>query len=168
MKVLMSIFVSVQVRRPVYAKLQRLAVLTGDESSAIERLIAHWESSTSVPEPSKGTSEMQFWHTSRGDVLRVGEQLQGTDYGKVHHATVERDGIRYNGILHSSLSAAACAVKHARGLKGPSANTDGRKFWKLRDPKTNRWIPVSALRPVHRIDADALLAELEEGKEIMK
>ena len=166
----MSGFVSVQIRRPVYQKLQRLAVLTGDESSAIERLISHWENSTpsgSQPPDKKAASEVQYWHSSRGDILQVGEILQGTDGRKIHQAIIERDGIRFpinNGILHASLSAAARAVKHARGLKGTSASTDGRKFWKVRDPKTNRWVPISVLRPAHKIDVEKLLAELQETK----
>ena len=162
----MSTYVAIQVRRSVYVKLRRLAVLTGDESSAIERLITHWENSTPASEQpaSKVQPETQYWHSPRGDMLRVGEQLQGTDGGKIHHAQVERDGIRYNGVLHDSPSAAARAVKHARGLKGTSASTDGRKFWRLRDQKTNRWIPISALRPTPRIDTNALLAELGSSK----
>lgn len=161
----MSDFVAVHIRRPVYEKLQRLAVLTGDESSVIERLISHWESSTPPSSQSgtgKATPEAEFWHSPTGDVLRVSELLQGTDVGKIHQARVERDGIRYNGVLYDSPSAAARAVKRARGLTGPSANTNGREFWKLRDPKTNRWVPISALRHTHRVNVDKLLAELQE------
>lgn len=162
----MSDFVAVQVKRHIYNKLQQLAVLTGDESSAIERLISHWENSMPgavSPRPERVTPEMQFWHSPTGDVLRVGEILQANDGGKTHQAIVERDGIRYpatNGILYDSPSAAARAVKHARGLKGPSASTNGREFWKFRDPKTNRWVPISVLRPSHRINVEELLAKL--------
>lgn len=162
----MSDFVAVQVKRPVYRKLQKLAVLTGDESSAIERLISHWENSgpDSVhPRSEKVTPEVQLWYSPTGDVLRVGEILQANDGGKTHQAVVERDGIRYpanNGVLYDSPSAAARAVKEARGLKGSSASTNGREFWKFRDPKTNRWVPISVLRPSHRVDVEALLAKL--------
>ena len=159
----MSDFVSVQIRRPVFEKLQRLAILTGDVSSAVERLISHWESARSaLPQASveKPPAQAQFWHSPTGDVLRVGEVLQASDAGKTHHATVERNGIRYNSVLFDSPSAAARAVKHARGLKGSSANTNGRDFWRLRDPKTNRWVPISSLRPSYRIDADKALDEL--------
>ena len=162
----MSDFVPINVRRPIYEKLQLLAVLTGDESSAIERLIAHWEAGSPPVEPrrEKAAAPVTLWHSPTGDVLPVGETLQGTDGGKVHQATVERDGIRYNGAVYDSPSAAARAVKEARGLKGPSASTNGREFWKLRDPKTNRWIPINALRPAHRLDGDALLDELIRAK----
>ncbi len=161
----MSDFVSVQIHKPIYEKLQRLAVLTGDESSVIERLIAHWENSTLHPTKSrseKTVASVQFWHSSAGDMLPVGELLQATDGGNTHQAKVERDGISYNGVLYDSPSAAARAVKHARGLKGPSASTNGREFWKFRDPKTNRWIPISALRPVHGVDVEKLLAKFQE------
>jgi hypothetical protein len=163
---LMSDYVPVKIRRPIFEKLQRLAVLTGDESSAIERLIAHWEAGfpTSEPPREKAVPAATLWHSPTGDVLPVGATLQATDGGRVHQATVEHDGIRYNGDVYDSPSAAARAVKEARGLKGPSASTNGREFWKLRDPKTNRWIPINALRPAHRIDGDALLDELIRAK----
>jgi hypothetical protein len=163
----MSEYVSISIRREIVEKLQRLAVLTGDESSAIERLISHWEGTNAVASksmPAKATAEIQVWHSSSGDTLRVGEVLQATDGGKTHQATVERDGIKYKGQTYDSPSAAARAVKHLRGLRGTSASTNGRDFWKLRDPKTNRWVPISALRPTYRIDADALLAELTAQK----
>jgi hypothetical protein len=161
----MSDYVSVNIRRPVFEKLQRLAVLTGDESSAIERLIAHWEAGSLPAEPkSEKAATAALWHSPTGDILPVGTILQGTDDGVVHQAAVERDGIRYNGTVYDSPSAAARAVKEARGLKGPSASTNGREFWKLRDPRTNRWIPINALRPAHRVDGDALLDEFTRAK----
>jgi len=163
----MSDFVSLQVRRSVFEKLQRLAVLTGDESSAIEKLISHWERVPSAlprGSPGKPAAEVELWHSPTGDVLRVGELLQAADAGKTHQAVVERNGIKYNGVLYDSPSAAARAVKHARGLKGSSANTNGRDFWRLRDPKTNRWVPISSLRPAHRFDAEHLIAELDAQK----
>lgn len=158
----MSDLVNVRVQRQIFEKLQRLAVLTGDESSAIERLISHWESAAptnSQPRAETPTKEIQLWHSPSGDVLRVGEILQGKDAGKTHEAIVEGGGIRYKGAIYDSPSAAARAVKRARGLKGPATHTNGRDFWRLRDPKTNRWVSISALRPAHRADADKLLAE---------
>lgn len=154
--------VPIQVKRSVFEKLQRLAVFTGDESSAVEKLILHWENSALAPRASAVhlASEVQFWHSPTGDILRVGETLKAWDAGKTHEATVEREGIKYDGTVYDSPSAAARAVKRARGLEGASTNTNGRDFWKLRDPKTNRWVPISSLRPKYRIDADKALDEL--------
>jgi hypothetical protein len=161
----MSDYVSVNVPRSTFEKLQRLAVLTGDEGLAIERLIAHWEAGSAPAEPrSEKAAVAELWHSPTGDVLPVGTILQGTDDGTVHHATVGRDGIRYNGAVYDSPTAAARAVKEARGLKGPSASTNGREFWKLRDPRTNRWISISVLRPAHRVDGDALIDEFMRTK----
>ncbi|MGH9719146.1 MAG: hypothetical protein ACRD8O_02965 [Bryobacteraceae bacterium] len=158
----MSDLVSIPLRRPVFHKLQRLAVLTGDVSSAIERLILHWENSApTAREPTSiVSSEAQFWQSPTGDVLRVGETLKAWDAGKTHEATVEREGIKYDSTIYDSPSAAARAVKRARGLEGVSTNTNGRDFWKVRDPKSNRWVPISSLRPKYRIDTDRALDEL--------
>jgi hypothetical protein len=145
----MSDFVNLQLRELTYAKLKRLAILSGDESTAIERLIAHWESTnpTVLSTKAERAEKVEHWHSSSGDVLPVGAVLQGRDWGKVHEAVVDRAGIKYDGEVYTSLSAAAAAVKHARGLTGTSANTDGRKFWQIRDAKTNRWIRINSLRP---------------------
>jgi hypothetical protein len=158
----MSDLVTVRVQRHIYEKLQHLAVLTGDESSAIERLIAHWEAGPPSPREGRGeaTAAPTLWHSPNGDALPVGATLQGSDGGKLHHATVQSDGISYAGVVYDSPSAAARAVKKARGLSGPSANTNGREFWKIRDPKTNRWTPIKHLRPTHRPSALMTLDEL--------
>jgi hypothetical protein len=159
----MSDLVSIKIRVPVFEKLQRLAILTGDQSSAIERLIAYWEGANApspAPHP-KDEPQPEYWQSPTGDRLRVGEILRGTDLGKPHEALVQRDGIKYGGTVYDSPSAAACAVKHARGLRGKAASTNGREFWRLRDSKTNRWIPISSLRPSHRHTTTEALAELE-------
>lgn len=164
----MSDHVRVMIRRPVYEKLQRLAVLTGDESTAIERLIAHWEKAESdLPltlQQSEKTPARKLWRSPNGDLLPIGETLQCTDGGKAYQATVERDGIHFRGKVYASPSAAARAVKQLRGLRGPSASTNGRDFWKIRDPSTSRWIPIGLLRPTHQVDVDTLLRDLEEHR----
>ena len=146
-----------------YQKLQQLAVLAGSESAAVERLIAHWQSTSALsPRPSSAeTPSVAFWRSTAGDVLPVGQKLEAVDGGKIHYASVERTGLRYGTKLYDSPSAAARAVKERRGLTGASASTNGREFWKLRHPDTNRLVPLSALRPVHEIDSEALLAELD-------
>ncbi len=159
----MSDLVSIKISVPVFEKLRRLAILTGDQNSAIERLITYWEgSNTTSLAPHAGTEpQPEYWQSPTGDRLRVGEILRGTDVGKTHEALVQRDGIKYGNTVYDSPSAAACAVKHARGLKGKAASTNGRVFWRLRDAKTNRWMPISSLRPSHRQGTTELLADLD-------
>ena len=160
----MSARVPVYVSASTHTKLQRLAVLAGDESAAIDRLIAHWEQSANSKAAASATAPaanaVGVWHSASGDVLPIGERLEGTDAGKTHYATIEREGIKYAGKVYDSPSAAARAVKEKRGLTGSAATTNGREFWKLRDPRTNRLLPISALRPASRISADELLAEI--------
>ena len=159
----MSDLVSIKISVPVFEKLQRLAVLTGDQNSAIERLIAYWEgaNTTTPASHTKAEAQPEYWQSPTGDRLRVGEILRGTDLGKTHEALVQRDGIKYGSTVYDSPSAAACAVKYARGLKGTGASTNGREFWRLRDAKTNRWIPISSLRSSHRANTAEMEAELE-------
>ena len=160
----MSDLVSIQIRKPIFEKLQRLAILTGDTSSAIERLIAHWEkpAPAGASMTSKSKEASQFWHSRTGDVLPVGDRLEGSDLGKIHEAVIERGGIRYNGRLYDSPSAAARAVKQSRGLKGSAANTDGRKFWRIKDPKTHRYVAIKHLSPANRRTVEEMFAELDK------
>ena len=144
-----------------YQKIQRLAVLAGSESAAVDRLIAYWEKSIGPSgDQTPGEVASSFWRSPTGDLLKVGERLEGIDAGKTHVATVEQTGIRYSGKLYDSPSAAARAVKGKRGLFGPAASTNGRGFWKVRDPKSGRLVSLSTLRPHRGVDADTLLASL--------
>ena len=160
----MNDFTPIYVAHATFKKVQKLAILAGSETAAIERLISHWELSASCVEPQKSSNAaatVNLWRSPSGDVLKVGERLESSDGGKTHFATVERTGIKYADKIYETPSAAARAVKEKRGLLGTSANTNGRDFWKLRDPNSNRLVPLSALRPTHKIDSDALLAQLE-------
>lgn len=155
--------ISIPVSADVFARLQRIAVpLVDDKSSVIVKLLDHWEQNPPAPlVTEKGGHErvLDVWRSPRGDVLPVGISLQGPYLGKTFRATVERNGIRHNGKLYPNLTAAAVAAKGQLGRKGRAASTNGREFWKLQDPNTESWIPVSALRPHPRIDPQELLAE---------
>ncbi len=160
----MSALTPIFLTSATYQKVRKLSILAGSETAAIERLISHWEgseASKSLPVSTAVTVATALWRSPTGDTLRVGERLEGLDGGTTHYATVERGGINYDGMIFDSPSAAARAVKEKRGLAGNSANTNGRNFWKIREPNTNRLIPLSALRPFHKVDTDALLAELD-------
>ncbi len=160
----MSALIPIHLAPATYQKVQKLSILAGSETAAVERLIAHWEcSEASNPPlmPMDRAIATSLWRSPAGDTLRVGERLEARDGRKTHYATVERRGINYDGTIFDSPSAAARAVKEKRGLTGNSASTNGREFWKVREPSTNRLVPLSALRPFHKVDMDAMLSELE-------
>jgi len=158
--------VTVAISKPVFERLQKMAApLVDTTSTVIERLIDYWEAQstekTSVAN-SNFKATQPLWKSSRGDALPVGTELRGGYLGKSFTAQVERAGIRFQGKLYDSLSPAAIAAKNLAGTKGKAASTNGRDFWKFQDPTTGQWVPVSLLRPSHRINADELLAELEK------
>lgn len=168
--------VSIQIPAELFARLQQLAVpLVDDVPSLLRKLADHWEAkpggnssaratgtpsvtSTATRTPSPAPD---VWKSGRGDVLRVGAELKGECLGKAFSATVEANGLRFEGGLYESLSAAAVAAKELLGRTGRAASMNGRTFWKIRDPKSGRWIAVAALRPKEHIDTDALFAELD-------
>jgi hypothetical protein len=169
--------VTVQMSSELFGRLQRLAVpLVDDVASVLNKLITHWEASPPKAE-SLGTRAAQIgssatspfpstaaetWIPPRGgDTLRVGLRLQGSYLGQTFYATVETNGIRFNGELYDSLSAAGVAVKERLGRGKAAASTNGRKFWGILDGKTGRWTSIEDLFPRKTIDTDALLAELD-------
>lgn len=160
----MSDQIDVPISSKVFARLQRLAVpLVDDTNSVIEKLIDHWEASppsANAAPQSNEKSTTEVWRSPRGDVLPVGAPLQAEYLGKTFRATVEKKGIRFAGKVYGNLSAAGVAAKGQLGREGRAASTNGRDFWKIQDPVSEQWLPITALRPSHRIDADALLAEL--------
>lgn len=161
----MSDQVQIHVRREVFEKLKRLAEpLVDDTSTVIDRLIRHWETTPPKQGRQAPAEAPEMWQSSRGDVLPVGAPLQGRYKGKTFAAVVARNGVRFEGKVFQTLSAAAVAAKGVTGTKGDAASTNGRDFWALRDPKGNHWVPISALRPHKPIDTDKLLAELMQSK----
>ena len=156
----------VTISKPIFERLQRLAApLVDTTDTVIGRLLDYHEANSknrTMPTGSNSTVTQGFWRSSRGDTLPIGIELRGTYLGKNFSAQVERAGIRFEGELYNNLSPAAMAAKHLVGTKGKAANTNGRDFWKFQDPTTGKWIPVSVLRPSHRINSDELLAELEK------
>lgn len=157
--------ITIRVGRATYAKLQRLAALAGSESAAIERLIALWERGQEAPVPPDSappSADAELWRSPGGDVLPVGTPLEAPYGDKTYHAIVETHGIRYEGKLYASPTAAARAVKkRASGLVGTSASTNGRDFWRVRDPKSGRLVPLSRLNPGPAIDSQQLLKEIK-------
>lgn len=160
----MSESISVHISSSVFARLQQLAVpLVDDTNSVIARLIDHWEANLPnskhvVAQASTTAARSAVWCSPRGDTLPVGATLQGEYLGNTFHATVEKSGINFDGVIYDSPSAAGVAAKGKLGRKGRAASTDGRKFWKIQDPSSGRWISIATLHP--SIDSDALLAEL--------
>lgn len=162
----MSEQVTVAISKLVFERLQKLAApLVDTTDTVIERLLDYWDTrptnSSTPPANSNSTATHTLWKSSRGDVLPVGIELRGAYLGKTFTAQVERAGIRFHGKLYDNLSPAAIAAKNLAGTKGKAANTNGREFWRFQDPTSGQWVPVSVLRPSHRINSDELLAELD-------
>lgn len=160
--------IPVPVSRSIFERLQKLAVpLVDSPSTVIERLLHHWEANPPKAEksrPSSGNEPTQFWQSPRGDVLPVGIELQGAYLGRTFHATVDRNGIKFGGKVYDNPSAAGVAAKNQAGTKGDAASTNGRDFWRLRDPETGRWVPISAINSRDKLVAEKLLAELDQLK----
>ncbi len=162
----METLIPVHVRPITFKKIQKLAVLAGSEADAVDRLLAYWESENEPAPPSSAPQKTRVavWRSTTGDILRVGETIEGRDAGKPCFATVEQNGIRYDGKLYDSPSAAARAVKEKRGLVGDAASTNGRAFWRIRD-RHGHLIALRDSRPNRgrngEVDVDALLAELD-------
>jgi len=161
--------VSFSISSEVFARLQRLAVpLVDDTNSVIEKLIAHWEANPPVPNAIRGPARtppapnleatVAMWRSKQGDVVPVGTPLRARYCGKTFNATVEKHGIRFEGKLFESLSAAGFAAKKTLKRSDDAAQTNGRTFWELQDLTSERWVPVKALRPDPPVDVDALFA----------
>lgn len=132
------------VSNEIFARLQALAIpLVDNPNSIIERLISHWESHP--PVSSATVAAIESWHSSRGDVLRVGTKLQASFRKEIFYATVEKEGIRFDGVLYSSLSSAGQAVKKNNGATDTAAITNGRHFWQLQHHISGNWISVKEL-----------------------
>lgn len=161
----MSEQIQIYVRHEVFEKLKRLAEpLVDDTSTVIDRLVRHWETNPPKNVRESAPEAAELWRSSRGDVLPVGAPLQGRYKGKTFAAVVARNGIRFEGKVFPTLSAAAVAAKGLAGTKGDAASTNGRDFWTLRDPNGDHWVPISTLRPHKPVDANKLLAELMKSK----
>jgi hypothetical protein len=155
----------------VAATLRRLAVLAGSESVAVERLIEFWnanqasDSSHPAMDRSPSNSPAATWRSTTGDDLPVGARLEAPYKGKMYYAVVERQGIKFGKSLFQSPSAAGRAVKASVGVSGAAAQTDGRSFWRIRNPATGRLVPIGELNPRRAIDTDALLRQLSVVKD---
>lgn len=163
----MTDLVSIPVRPAVAARLEKLALIAGSVSEAVERLLLHWEASSplgasTAPRPSSQPQGM--WRSSEGDLLPLGETLEANYKGRTYTATVERGGIRYAGQLHDTPTAAGRAVKRAAGTKGTATSTNGRTFWKLRNPATGKLVSIAELNPGQPIDVQRVLEDLRSVK----
>ncbi len=160
--------ISIQLRREVFMRLQKLATpLVDDVSSIVERLIDHWEkdSQTTPPAAALNNAISQVWYSKRGEPLPVGLQLHKTYLGKKLVAIVTDRGIVFDGKLYDSPSAAAIAAKTLMGTSGDAASTNGWKFWEMDDPKTSKRVSIEVLRAQFAKEqvevGNRLLAELK-------
>ena len=142
--------VPMQVRRSVFAKLQKLATpLIDDPSAVIERLIEHWETNP----PKKGMSsssgneyQKKFWHSSRGEKFPLGIQLRANYLGTMYKADVTERGIEFAGKVYKNPSRAAIAAKKLAGTVLRAASTNGWAFWEMYDSESQKWVSIDALR----------------------
>lgn len=160
----MSNSTTVTLSPEAFERLQRLTTPLFDTGCAIEKLLDFWDEN--APQRANGVtvkraSLPELWHSPRGDKLPVGAPLRAQCMGETFEASVSKKGICFDGSYYASPSAAAVAVKNKLGRYGRAAQTDGRKFWKIQEPGSGRWIPVGSLEPAEKIDVDALLAELK-------
>jgi hypothetical protein len=159
---------AIEVTPATYAKLKRLAVLAGTEAAAVERLIEHWERSqpdspvnSREPKDATGTKAVETWRTPNGDLLPIGIPVFAPYGGKTYEGVVVKGGISYQGKVYDNPTSAGKAVKkHVRGLSGSSASTNGREFWKVRDPSSGQLVSIKDLNPGPQLDANELLREI--------
>jgi hypothetical protein len=112
--------------------------------SAIKSVAAkrgrHGASTEATPAPSPGGALGDTRLPAVGTVIEKRDR-----YGTVRCAcTVEEGGIRYDGNLYRSLSAAAMAAAKDLGLKNKTQN--GYTFWALSKPPGKNADPVAALK----------------------
>lgn len=126
--------------------------------------------------PPKARARPQLRVTDAGSADQVAVQTEGRDrrlppvgtaivkrdrYGASRcECTVEETGIRYDGVVYRSLSAAATAAAAHLGIKG---NVNGFVFWGLTKPGRTGRNPtevVQALGARYRQRVEALLAQL--------
>ena len=137
---------SIEIESHVFEKLQGLATpLVDDANSVIEKLIVHWESTHSGPNPTTPaapTSGDEVFMLSRGEKIRVGLKLRARYKGRAYEARVTQNGIEFENNFYDSPSAAGIAAKRSAGAKGSAANTNGWGFWKYYDERRRDWFSL--------------------------
>jgi hypothetical protein len=143
--------VQVSLSKDVFVKLQEIAEpLIDDINSVIERLINnHLESlslSSKIRIESSSSNNSEFWRSNRGEQFKVGTKLSANYKGKSYNATIQIDGINFEGNLYDSPSAAGVAVKKSAGITGSALSTDGWSFWNMLEPDSNQWVSINTVR----------------------
>lgn len=127
----------IEIELPVYKALTNLLLHEHDTHNAvIERLLQKDGTPKAAPQP-EFPAENAEW-LGHGVTLPVGTELRSNHKRVERIATVRKDGLELEGKLFPSLSAAAIHIV--------GHNINGWNFWKVRDPVTRAWRPMSSLR----------------------
>lgn len=118
-----------------------LTLLLNDEQDSYEevirRLLAARESAQDGREATPKLPEMAGWF-GYGVMLPVGTRLRKRLKGEEYVATVQQDGLEFEGQLHNSLSSAGTAIT--------GYNLNGWAFWEYQNLETGQWESVAKLR----------------------
>ena len=142
--------VQLTVRKDLFERMQRLAVpLIDDFDSILEKLIVNWEEAhqASVERTSRN-ADTKYLVTGRGDRLPVGAELRASytprQSGKTWDfvARVGERGIEFDNKVFRDPSPAGEHAKRLAGAKGNATRTNGRRFWKVLDQRTDTWVRI--------------------------
>ncbi len=87
------------------------------------------------------------FRTSRSIYLPVGAKLMGEYQGQQVYATVQVEGIQFEGEHYENPSSAAVAAKKRLGASEKAAQTNGWQFWQIEmHPGMGMWQPLDVLR----------------------
>ncbi len=113
-------------------------------NDVLRRLLGVGPAEKSRPTPD--TITKGGW-TGKGVTLPLGTQLRMEYRGKLHYGEIEEDGSwLVEGQRFKSPSAAAGGV--ARTKAGTKPSLDGWKYWYVKRPDDQNWVPLSTLRPI--------------------
>ena len=141
--------IQVSIDIEVFKRLQKIATpLVDDTNIVIIKLLDFWEQKEKPPIKSpniEGPVE-KFWVDVRGERFPVGLKLRASYYNQKFDAVIGEEGILFSDKVFDSPSSAAIYAKRLAGTKGSTASTNGWKFWKYFDVKSERWFLINNLR----------------------
>ncbi|MDE0330256.1 MAG: hypothetical protein OXL41_00150 [Nitrospinae bacterium] len=133
------------------AVLRRLLDIADDDSSSQHFLQSDGVQVLSGERPglmsgrslSDEDSEQEWW--GKGVTLPHGTELRMEYRGRLYSGVIENGRWVVEGERFGSPSAAASGV--ARTKDGKRTNLDGWRYWSVRRPMDEDWIPINQLRP---------------------
>jgi hypothetical protein len=129
--------VKIEIDLSVYKALTNLLLHEQDTLNDVVARLLHQDISGINSESSPPSPEKAEWF-GQGVSLPVGTELRSTHKKVERIGVVRKAGLEVDGELFPSLSAAAIHVV--------GHNINGWNFWKIRNPVTHAWQPMSTLR----------------------